>query len=139
MRTIYLMIAFLMLQSFTSINLKADNKLDSVYKVLEYYWQNRDGEMWFTIDNAIVEVIIISPESSLKWLNDKKEIKSELLKEWQNSVFTDYTGTNKLNIETIKKELIKALKKVKIKNNDIVLIKNEMLKSLEGIKILQVE
>jgi hypothetical protein len=117
----------------------AEKQLDNIYYVIENEWKNRDGENVAIIHSAIVELTILAPDETLKWLSEKEKIQQELLTKWQFNVFTDYTGKAEENLKNLKATLIKTLEKCNSKDKNIGELRKRMLHELKLIKIRKID
>lgn len=117
----------------------AEKRIPNVLNVIENAWEKMDGAAWFTVDGAIVELLIIAPQDTIPWLVDHKEIADRLLGHWQYTVFTDYKGTEEKELTQLKSELTKTLEKYESKDQNIMVLKKRILDELKAITIRKIE
>lgn len=117
----------------------AEKKMDNLFYIIESAWSKRDGGNVPIICTAIVELIIIAPEETIKWLNSKNEIREELLAKWQYKVFTDYIGDRKSKLQALKTELIRSIAQCTFRDKRIKALKRAMLDNLKNIKIRNID
>jgi len=110
-----------------------------INKLIEYSSTKRDGELGSIIDNAIVELIVISPENALKLLKKNEDIKHLLLMKWQFTVFTDYKGNNREGLVKVKAKLLEILLKFNTDDNNLKKVKDELIKSLGTLLIRSID
>ena len=127
---------------FAAFNLFSEcekKKIDCVIEVIERAWNKRDGGYVSIVNTAIVELMVLAPRETVEWIYSKKEIKEELVSEWQILVFTDYVGDREDELEMLKNSLIKSLESAIFNNADLIQLKNKLIASLKSIKIRRID
>ncbi len=117
----------------------AEKKVDCLLYTIENAWDKRDAGNVPIIHTTIVELLVIAPEETLKWLSRKEGIAKELLAKWQYKVFTDYTGTKDKELNNLKLQLINSLEKSTIEDETTKALKKKMLEDLSGMKIRKID
>lgn len=70
----------------------------------------RDGALGATIDSAIVELLLVNPRETLKWLATNSSAANQLVDNLQYSVFTDYVGSMAVELRELRSRLICVLR-----------------------------
>ncbi len=114
-------------------------RVDSLLYLLERAWQQRDGGNVSIVHTAIVELMIVAPEEMIRWLHAKEEIRADLIEHWQNTVFTDYSGTKAVDLQAMKHQATRAVERCVCAGGGMQMLRKKVLEALARISIRRID
>jgi len=111
----------------------------SLLDVLQESWEKRDASQSAVISTALIELLVITPEKTMKFLVKNGDITSELMRRMQYDVFTDYSGKDKEQLRILKENAIYALKKCACKNKEESDARDDLINVLNRIEIRSID
>jgi hypothetical protein len=108
-----------------------------VFALVEYSSEHRDGDLGATIDNAIIDLLLLKPKKSLLWLSTQESILKNFLHYAPHTVFTDYIGNQEASLGRLRITLLNELRALSDVRTDV--IRKGIIEMLEKTQIREID